>query len=122
MRFPTMWYVATNKASDQPAHTCSLIRAFDKSLDYSMSVKLLIEHQLEFLSLKGGSTGSSESTLFKMPNCWKSYVGAHSVLIAIPCADPEGSDFDNVFVLVDEGRDDPKCNYKRTIIGVSLAF
>ena len=30
MRFPAMWYVrpATNEASDQPAHTRSLIRAF----------------------------------------------------------------------------------------------
>ena len=28
-----------------------------------MTVKLLIEHHLEFLSLKGGCTGSSESTL-----------------------------------------------------------
>ena len=28
-----------------------------------MSVKLLTEHRLEFVSLKGGYTGSSESTL-----------------------------------------------------------
>ena len=35
-----------------------------------MSVKLLTEHHLEFLSLKGGCTGSSESTLVKMPHCW----------------------------------------------------
>ena len=34
-----------------------------------MSVKLLTEHRLEFVSLKGGCTGSSESTLFKMPHC-----------------------------------------------------
>ena len=32
-----------------------------------MSVKLLTEHHLEFLSLKGGCTSSSESTLVKMP-------------------------------------------------------
>ena len=31
-----------------------------------MSVKLLTEHRLEFVSLKGGCTGSSESTLVKM--------------------------------------------------------
>ena len=31
-----------------------------------MIVKLLTEHHLEFLSLKGGCTGSSESTLVKM--------------------------------------------------------
>ena len=34
------------------------------------------EHHLEFLSLKGGCTGSSESTLVKMPHCWKSHVTA----------------------------------------------
>ena len=37
-----------------------------------MIVKLLTEHHLEFLSLKGGCRGSSESTLVKMSNCWKS--------------------------------------------------
>ena len=42
-----------------------------------MSVKLLTEHHLEFLSLKGGCTGTSESTLVKMPHCWKSHVAAH---------------------------------------------
>ena len=39
-----------------------------------MSVKLLTEHHLEFLSLKGGCTGLSESTLVKMPHRWKSHV------------------------------------------------
>ena len=33
-----------------------------------MTVKLLNEHLLEFLSLKGVHTGSSESTLVKMPH------------------------------------------------------
>ena len=42
-----------------------------------MTVKLLTEHHLEFLSLKGGSTGSSESILVKMPHCWKSHAAAH---------------------------------------------
>ena len=46
------------------------------SLEYSMSVKLLTEHYLEFLSVKGGCTGLSESTLVKMPHCWKSHVAA----------------------------------------------
>ena len=45
-----------------------------------MSVKLLTEHHLEFLSLKGGCTGSSEFTLVKMPYCWKSHVTAQSYL------------------------------------------
>ena len=44
------------------------------SLEHAMLVKLLTEHQLELLSLKGGSTGSSESTLIKMSHCWKSHV------------------------------------------------
>ena len=42
-----------------------------------MSVKLLTEHHLEFLSLHGGCACSSESTLVKMPHCWKSHVAAH---------------------------------------------
>ena len=42
-----------------------------------MSVELLNEYHLEFLSLKGGCTGSSESALVKMPHCWKSHVVAH---------------------------------------------
>ena len=46
------------------------------SLAYFMSVKLLTEHKLEFLSLKGGCTGLSESTLVKLPHCWKSHVTA----------------------------------------------
>ena len=48
-----------------------------KSLEYSMSVKLLTEHHLECLSLKGGYRGSSESTHVKMPYCWKSHALAH---------------------------------------------
>ena len=38
-----------------------------------MIVKLLTEHRLEFLSIKGGCRGSSESTRVKMPHCWKSH-------------------------------------------------
>ena len=41
-----------------------------------MTVKLLTEHHLDFLHLKGGCTGSSESTLVKMPHCWKSHAMA----------------------------------------------
>ena len=57
---------ATSKASD-------LLRAFCLSLEYSMIVKLLTEHHLEFLSFKGGCIGSSESTHVKMPHCMKSH-------------------------------------------------
>ena len=42
-----------------------------------MSVKLLTEHHLEFLSLKGGYTGLSESKFVKMSYYWKSHVAAH---------------------------------------------
>ena len=41
-----------------------------------MIVKLLAEHHLGFLSLKGGCRGSSESTHIKMPHCWKSHAQA----------------------------------------------
>ena len=41
-----------------------------------MNIKLLTEHRLEFLSLRGGRIGSSESTLVKMPHCWKPRVVA----------------------------------------------
>ena len=34
-----------------------------------MTVKLLAGHHLEFLSIKGDYTGSSESTLVKMLHC-----------------------------------------------------
>ena len=42
----------------------------------SVTFKLLTEYHLVFLSLKGGCTGSSESTPVKMPHCWKSRVTA----------------------------------------------
>ena len=59
MIFPAMWYV-------RPAYVQS-DQSLCLSLEYSMIVKLLTEHQLRFLSLKGGCTGSSECTLVKMP-------------------------------------------------------
>ena len=42
-----------------------------------MIVVQLTEHHLEFLSLKEGCSGSSESTHVKIPHCWKSHVTAH---------------------------------------------
>ena len=44
-----------------------------------MFVKLLTEHHLEFLGLKGGCPGSSVSTHVKMPHCWKSHALAQMV-------------------------------------------
>ena len=43
-----------------------------------MTVKLLTEHHLEFLSLKGGSP---KSTHVKMPHCWQSHALAHMTLL-----------------------------------------
>ena len=48
-----------------------------------MTVKLLTEHNLEFLSLKGGDTGWSNSTLVKMSYCWKSNVMAHFIIVLL---------------------------------------
>ena len=41
-----------------------------------MIVNLLTEHHLEFLSLKRGCRGTSESTHVAMPHCWKSHATA----------------------------------------------
>ena len=49
-----------------------------------MIAKLLCEQHLEFLSLKEGYGGSSESTLVKMSNCWKSHAAAH-IIFVISC-------------------------------------
>ena len=46
-----------------------------------MIVKLLTEHHLVFLSLKGGCRGSYEYTNVKMPHCWKSHVMAQIILL-----------------------------------------
>ena len=70
---------ATSKASDQTAHMHSLIRAFISRLNI-LSVKLLTERHLEFLSLKGGCRGSSESTHVKMPHYWKSHALAQIII------------------------------------------
>ena len=48
-----------------------------------MTVKLLTEHDLEFLTLKGGCTGSSVSTHVKILHCWNPHVTAHIVILII---------------------------------------
>ena len=54
-----------------------------QSLEYYISVQRLTKHHSDLLSLIGGCTGSSESTLVKMPHCWKSFVAAQ-ILINLP--------------------------------------
>ena len=44
-----------------------------------MIVKLLTEHHMEVLSSKGDCRSSSESTLVKMPHCWKSHALARII-------------------------------------------
>ena len=61
---------AASKASDQPVHIF-------------LSVKLLSEHHLEFLNLKGGCIGSPESTLVKTLHCWKSHVRAQFIIVIV---------------------------------------
>ena len=48
-----------------------------------MTLKLLTEHHSEFLSLKSGCTGLSESTLVQTPHCWKSCVTAQMAILGI---------------------------------------
>ena len=75
MRFSPMLYVRPQRLRSVCAYAQS-DQSFCLSLEHSMTVKLLTEHYLEFLSLKGGCTGSSESTHVKMPHCWKSHIAA----------------------------------------------
>ena len=48
-----------------------------------MIVKLLTEPHSGFLSLTGSCTGWSESTLVKMPHCWKSQVVAQLCCLSL---------------------------------------
>ena len=61
------------------------------SLEYSMIVKLLTDHHLEFLSLKGGCRGSSYSTLVKLLeiiSCGSIIIGTYSLLdLSLECLD-----------------------------------
>ena len=70
MIFPTMWYVRPAKAQ------ISLRSAFATRLN-------VFEYNLEFLSLKGGCTGSSESTQVKTGQSWKSHVTAQWTLFTL---------------------------------------
>ena len=72
MRLPTMWYV-------RPANTQSG-QSLCQSLELLMTVKLLAEHHLEYLSLKVCCTGSSESSRVKITHCWKSNVAAQIII------------------------------------------
>ena len=72
MRFPTMWYLrpAKTQISLRIRTVWSEPLQESKSLEYFMSIKLLTEHYLEFLSIKWGCKGSYESTFVHIPHCW----------------------------------------------------
>ena len=53
------------------------------SLEYSMIIKSMTEHHLEFLSINRGCTTSSESIHVKIPHSWKSHVMSHLELASI---------------------------------------
>ena len=76
---PTMWYVRPAKAQ-----TSLRIRAVWSEpllVSWIFYEYLAAEkNHLGFLSLKGCQTGSSESTLLKMPH-WKSHVAAKLVIV-----------------------------------------
>ena len=76
MRFPTMWYM-------RPAKTQISLRirtVWSEPLLYSrLNILWLLSCWPNGIwSFK--ATGSPESTLVKMPHCWKSHVAAHMVL------------------------------------------
>ena len=75
---------APSKASDQPAHTRSLIRAFACCLSILWLSSYWLNTISTFLSLTGGCRGSSESTLVKMSNYWK-YHAAPQMVITLKC-------------------------------------
>ena len=52
-----------------------------RNIEYSMTVMLLTEQHLEFLSLRGGYLGSSVSILVKITHCWKTHVMAQLYLL-----------------------------------------
>ena len=80
MGFQTIGYVRPAKTLIRLRVSACAYAQYDQSLclwlKYSLTVKLLTDHHLEVLGLKGGCTDSSESTLVKIPHCWKSHVVA----------------------------------------------
>ena len=75
-----MWYVRLAKPQISLRYA-QADQSLCLSIEYSITVKLLTEQHMEFLSLKGGCTGSYESALVKMPHCWKSHVTAPNFIM-----------------------------------------
>ena len=92
-----------------------------------MSVKLLTEHHLEFLSVRGGCTGSSESIYVKIPHCWKSCHRSYSYKINhfyVPSAEAEGYEF-WCNIDIKDGKERHVCEHgkdKDSGVGTNLAL
>ena len=82
MRFPTIWYLRPARLRPACAYA-QTDQSLCKSLEYSMNIKLVTKHHLEVVSLKEGRIGSLESTLVKMPHCWKSRVTAKMICMFV---------------------------------------
>ena len=67
----------------QPAHMRSLIWAIASRLNIPWILSYWLNIIWEFLSLTGGCTDSSESTLVKIPHCWKSHVAAQYLCVEL---------------------------------------
>ena len=61
-----MWYVRPEKLQISLRAYAQSDQSLWQLLEYSMIVKLLTEHHLEFLSLNGDCRGLSESTVVKL--------------------------------------------------------
>ena len=59
---------ATSEASDQPV-PMQFGQSLCLLLEFSMTVGLLSDRHLEFLSLRGGCAGSSGSAFVRVPHC-----------------------------------------------------
>ena len=95
-----MWYGQPTKAQTSLHAYAQSDQSLCYSLEYSMTVKLLTEQRLEFLSLKGGCTGSPESTLVKMPHCWKPHVAAHISKAVLKCKCLNQDHFNHIWKLL----------------------
>ena len=77
------------------------------SLKYCMTLKLLAEHHLDFLSLKGGCTGSSEPTLVKCH-----IVGNHVSRLNFSLSSATGVLLANLTV----------CNHARALLPIRFSY
>ena len=76
-----------------------------------MSVKILTEHHLEFLSFKEGCTDSSGSTLIKMQHCWKSQT--HILNSTQDYFIKNNTGEQRIFVHIRLGFPDPRCLHNK---------